>query len=75
MSGDVTRADICVVACAEAWRGDGEIVASPIGTIPVLAVRLAASTFEPDLVYSDGDALALAEPIAVNAGPDAPRRP
>ena len=66
MSG-VTRADICVIACAEAWRGDGEIVASPIGTIPMLAVRLAASTFEPDLVYSDGDALALAEPIAVNA--------
>jgi len=73
MSG-VTRADVCVVACAEAWRGDGEIVASPIGTIPMIAVRLAASTFEPDLVYSDGDALALAEPIAVNAAPDAPRR-
>ena len=71
---DVTRAEVCVVACAEAWRGDGEIVASPIGTIPVIAVRLAASTFEPDLVYSDGDALALAEPIAVNAAPDAPRR-
>jgi acyl CoA:acetate/3-ketoacid CoA transferase beta subunit len=70
-----TRADVCVVACAEAWRGDGEIVASPIGTIPMLAVRLAASTFEPDLVYSDGDALALAEPIPVNAGPDTPRRP
>ncbi|MBV8692507.1 MAG: CoA-transferase [Actinobacteria bacterium] len=71
---EATRADICVVACAEAWRGDGEIVASPIGTIPMIAVRLAASTFEPDLVYSDGDALALAEPIAVNAAPDAPRR-
>ncbi|MBV9933898.1 MAG: CoA-transferase [Actinobacteria bacterium] len=71
---DATRADICVVACAEAWRGDGEIVASPIGTIPMIAVRLAASTFEPDLVYSDGDALALAEPIAVNAAPDSPRR-
>ena len=68
-------ADVCVVACAEAWRGDGEIVASPIGTIPMMGVRLAASTFEPDLVYTDGDALALAEPIPVNAGPDTPRRP
>ena len=74
-AGTATRADVCVVACAEAWRGEGEIVASPIGTIPMLAVRLAASTFEPDLVYSDGDALALAEPIPVNAGPDTPRRP
>ena len=58
-----TRADACVVACAEAFRGDGEIVASPIGTIPVLGARLAACTFEPDLVYTDGDALTLGAPI------------
>lgn len=62
------------MACAEVWRGDGEIVASPIGTIPMIAVRLAASTFEPDLLYTDGDALLLAEPIPVGAPPDAPRR-
>ena len=37
-----TRAEICVVACAEAWRGDGEILASPIGLIPTLGSRLAA---------------------------------
>jgi acyl CoA:acetate/3-ketoacid CoA transferase beta subunit len=72
---DVTRAEVCVVACAEAWRGDGEIVASPIGTVPMIAVRLAASTFEPDLLYTDGDALLLAEPMAVGAAPDAPRKP
>ena len=72
---DVTRAEICVVACAEAWRGDGEIVASPIGTIPMIAVRLAASTFEPDLLYTDGDALLLAEPMPVGAAVDAPRKP
>ena len=71
---DVTRAEVCIVACAEAWRGDGEIVASPIGTIPMIAVRLAASTFEPDLLYTDGDALLLQEPIPVGAPPDAPRR-
>ena len=50
-----TRAEVCVVACAEVWRGDGEILASPIGTVPMIAVRLAVSTFEPDLVYTDGD--------------------
>jgi acyl CoA:acetate/3-ketoacid CoA transferase beta subunit len=70
----VTRAEICVVACAETWRGDGEIVASPIGTIPMIAVRLAASTFEPDLLYTDGDALLLAEPMPVGGAPDAPRK-
>ena len=62
---DATLADVCVVACAEAFRGDGEILASPIGTIPTLGARLAATTFEPDLVYTDGDALALGAPIPI----------
>ncbi|HEU5301090.1 MAG TPA: CoA-transferase [Acidimicrobiia bacterium] len=70
---DVTIADVCVVACAEAWRGDGEILASPIGVIPTLGSRLAALTFEPDLVYSDGDAVQLGEPLPAGAGPDAAR--
>ena len=66
-------ADVCVVACAEAWRGDGEILASPIGVIPTLGARLAALTFEPDLVYSDGDAVQLGAPLPLGAPPDAPR--
>ena len=42
MSGPVTatRAEVCVVACAEAWRGDGAILASPMGLIPALGARL-----------------------------------
>jgi acyl CoA:acetate/3-ketoacid CoA transferase beta subunit len=51
-----TRAEICVVACAEAWRGDGEILASPIGLIPMIGARLARATFEPDLLLTDGEA-------------------
>ena len=70
---DATLAEVCVVACAEAWRGDGEILASPIGLIPTLGARLAALTFEPDLVYTDGDALQLAAPIPVGAPDDAPK--
>jgi acyl CoA:acetate/3-ketoacid CoA transferase beta subunit len=49
-------AEICVVACAEAWRGDGEILASPIGLIPMIGARLARATFEPDLMLTDGEA-------------------
>jgi acyl CoA:acetate/3-ketoacid CoA transferase beta subunit len=45
---------ICIVALAEAFRGDGEIFASPIGPIPVLAAKLAARTFAPDLMMTDG---------------------
>ncbi len=52
----MSRADVCVVACADAWRGDGEILASPMGTTPSIGARLARATFEPDLLLSDGEA-------------------
>ena len=51
-----TRAEVCVVACAEAWRGDGAILASPMGLIPTLGARLARLTFEPGLLLTDGEA-------------------
>ncbi|CAL9418274.1 CoA-transferase subunit beta [Streptomyces sp. enrichment culture] len=52
-----TRAEYCVVACAEAWRGDGEVLASPMGLIPSLGARLARLTFAPELLLTDGEAL------------------
>jgi len=51
---DVTRAEYCAVALAEAFRGDGEILASFFGTTPAVGGRLARLTFEPDLVMTDG---------------------
>jgi acyl CoA:acetate/3-ketoacid CoA transferase beta subunit len=48
-----------VVACAEAWRGDGAILASPMGVIPSLGARLARLTFAPDLLLTDGEAYLL----------------
>jgi acyl CoA:acetate/3-ketoacid CoA transferase beta subunit len=59
-AGQATRAEVCAVACAEAWRDDGEIVASPFGVIPTIGARLARATFEPDLLLSDGEALFVA---------------
>ncbi|MEU1196940.1 CoA-transferase [Streptomyces sp. NPDC005813] len=52
-----TRAEYCVIACAEAWRGDGEVLASPMGLIPSIAARLARRTFSPDLLLTDGEAM------------------
>lgn len=51
-----TRAEVCVVACAEVFRDDGEILASAFGTIPTIGARLARHTFAPDLLLSDGEA-------------------
>ena len=55
-----TRADFCAVAIAEAFADDGEIFASPMGLLPMLGVRLAKLTSNPDLVISDGESLFLA---------------
>ncbi|MCZ7460956.1 CoA-transferase subunit beta [Streptomyces sp. WMMC940] len=52
-----SRSEYCVIACAEAWRGDGEVLASPMGVIPSLGARLARHTFSPDLLLTDGEAL------------------
>lgn len=55
----VTRAEMAVVACAELFRGDGEITASPMGLIPSLGAKLARLTFAPGLLLSDGEAYLL----------------
>lgn len=54
---EVTRAEYCVIACAEAWRDAGEILASPMGLIPSVGARLARLTFAPDLLLTDGEAM------------------
>jgi acyl CoA:acetate/3-ketoacid CoA transferase beta subunit len=61
----VTRAEVCVVAVAECFRGDGEILANPIGTIPMIGGRLARATFEPELCMTDGEAALIANDRAV----------
>jgi acyl CoA:acetate/3-ketoacid CoA transferase beta subunit len=57
--------ELVAVACAEAWRGDGEILASPIGLLPSLGARLARMTFAPDLLLTDGVASLVAADGAV----------
>ena len=65
MTLDFSLHELCVVACAEAWRGDGEILASPIGTLPAVAARLAKATFAPDLLLTDGEAALVKGPLTL----------
>lgn len=58
-AGPASPAELCIVACAQAWRGDGAILASPMGLIPALGARLARLTFAPDLLVTDGEAMLL----------------
>jgi acyl CoA:acetate/3-ketoacid CoA transferase beta subunit len=67
----VSRAEVCIAACADAWRGDGEILASPMLTVPTIAARTARATFEPDLLLSDGESRLIAGTWAVDEQPPA----
>jgi acyl CoA:acetate/3-ketoacid CoA transferase beta subunit len=69
---EITRADVCAVAIAETFRGDGEILASPIGNLPQIGVKLAKLSFEPDLLMTDGVAYLRADVAPVGAASDAP---
>ena len=68
-----TRAEVCAASIADAFRGDGEILASSFGTVPAIGARLAKLTFAPDLLMTDGIATLLANvpPVSGDAGGDA----
>ncbi|MDJ0866976.1 MAG: CoA-transferase [Myxococcota bacterium] len=68
---DFTRAEVCAVAVAEAFRGDGEILASSFGTVPAIGARLARLTFAPDLMMTDGIAFLRADVAPVSGEPTA----
>jgi len=61
-----TRAEVCAVAVAECFRGDGEVLASCFGTVPAIGARLARLTFEPDLMMTDGIASLVADVVPVS---------
>ena len=62
---DYTLAELCICAAAEAFRGEGERLATSIGLVPRLAAGLAKVTFEPGLMMTDGEAYLVAEPVPV----------
>ena len=65
MNDPATIDEVCAVAIAEAFRGDGEILANPIGTVPIIGGRLAKATFEPDMVMTDTIAVLAANTLPV----------
>ena len=72
MSDPATIDEVCAVAMAEAFRGDGEILCNPIGTTPIIGGRLARATFEPDMVMTDAVSVLAANILPVGDD-EAPR--
>lgn len=58
-----TLAELCIVACSEAFRGNGEIVATGVGPVPRLAASLAKLTHSPELMMTDGEAYLVEQPV------------
>jgi glutaconate CoA-transferase, subunit B len=63
MSAPFTLAELLIVAASEAWRGNGEVLASGIGVIPRLAASLAKLTHSPELLLTDAEAFLVEEPV------------
>jgi acyl CoA:acetate/3-ketoacid CoA transferase beta subunit len=65
--GPPTRAEVCAAAIADCFANDGEILANPIGTLPVIGGRLAKATVAPELVMTDGEAVLVENILPVGA--------
>lgn len=68
-----TLAELCIVACSEAFRGNGEVIATGVGPVPRLAAGLAKLTHSPELMMTDGEAYLVEEPVPI--GPRGDYRP
>jgi len=64
---DYSLAELMICAACEAWREDGEVLASGIGVIPRLAASLAMLTSNPQLLMTDSEAYMVAEPVPLGA--------
>lgn len=56
-------AELVIVACAEAWRDNGEVMATGIGPLPRIGAGLAKLTFAPAIQTTDGEVYYTSEPV------------
>jgi len=59
---EYTLAELMICAAAEAFRHEGEVLATGIGVIPRLGASLAMKTFNTALMMTDSEAFVLSEP-------------
>ena len=67
MAQEYTLAELMICAASEAWRNDGEVLATGIGTLPRLAASLSMLSTNPDLMMTDSEAFLLSAPNPIGA--------
>jgi glutaconate CoA-transferase subunit B len=60
---EFSLAELMAVATSEAWRGNGEVLASGITPIPRIGASLAKMTHSPELLMTDSEAYLVEDPI------------
>ena len=73
MTTPASLVEICIVACAEAFRGDRDLLCNPIGNVPVLGGRLARATFAPEVACTDTVSNLVAGDYPLGGDPAAPK--
>ncbi len=62
---EVSLVDRVICAAAQAWKDDGEVLATGIGIVPRLAASLCMSSINTDLMMTDSEAWIVREPVPV----------
>ena len=62
---ETSLVDRIICAAAQAWKSDGEVLATGIGIVPRLAASLCMSTLNRDLMMTDSEAWLVSEPVPV----------
>lgn len=57
--------ELVICAAAQAWRDDGEVLATGIGVVPRLAASLCMKAINTDLMMTDSEAWLVSEPVPV----------
>lgn len=65
MTATHSLAELMIVAGAQAWRHDGEVLGTGIGPLPRLAVSLCKHLYNPALATTDGECWLTSEPLPV----------
>jgi glutaconate CoA-transferase, subunit B len=56
-------AELMIVAAAQAWRNDGEVMGTGIGPLPRIGVSLCKKLYNPALATTDGECWYTTEPL------------
>ena len=57
--------DRIICAASDAWKDDGEVLATGIGIVPRLAASVSMLSSNPDLMMTDSEAWLVSEPVPV----------